>query len=418
MSDVEPSGSIEPLTVTEAGTNFLHPLVADPKEAASAFRKRKSLNIEQTVHPADVAEEVERGWVIQREGKRAVRLKRPKSHDRWLEDRVWCLFFSMGYPVLNEAGFKITFEREDGSIGRKQVDVYAEDEETVVVIECKSKDQRGRRSLQKDLQETISLQEYFRQSIYKRFEGKPKPKVIWVYATSNILWSVQDIERAEAGGIRIITENEIQYFETFIKHMGPAGRFQVIGEFLKGQKVPGLSNVKLPAIKGRIGGETYYSFVSTPRDLLKIAFINHQALNHPDGRPAYQRMISSSRIKEIGQFIEKGGFFPTNILINFSDSPQFELISNKENTDPNIKFGWITLPSKYRSAWVIDGQHRLYGFSRLDEGFLDQSLFVLAFEKMAVEKEADLFITINHKQKSVPKSLLVSLLADIRIGRR
>ena len=416
MSDVEPSGSIEPLTVTEAGTNFLHPLVADPKEAASAFRKRKSLNIEQTVHPADVAEEVERGWVIQREGKRAVRLKRPKSHDRWLEDRVWCLFFSMGYPVLNEAGFKITFEREDGSIGRKQVDVYAEDEETVVVIECKSKDQRGRRSLQKDLQETISLQEYFRQSIYKRFEGKPKPKVIWVYATSNILWSVQDIERAEAGGIRIITENEIQYFETFIKHMGPAGRFQVIGEFLKGQKVPGLSNVKLPAIKGRIGGETYYSFVSTPRDLLKIAFINHQALNHPDGRPAYQRMISSSRIKEIGQFIEKGGFFPTNILINFSDSPQFELISNKENTDPNIKFGWITLPSKYRSAWVIDGQHRLYGFSRLDEGFLDQSLFVLAFEKMAVEKEADLFITINHKQKSVPKSLLVSLLADIRMG--
>ena len=35
---------------------------------------------------------------------------------------------------------------------------------------------------------------------------------------------------------------------------------------------------------------------------------------------------------------------------------------------------------------------------------------------MPVEKEADLFITINHKQKSVPKSLLVSLLADIRMG--
>jgi DGQHR domain-containing protein len=224
------------------------------------------------------------------------------------------------------------------------------------------------------------------------------------------------MERADAGGIRVITENELQYFETFIKHMGPAGRYQVVGEFLKGQKVPGLSNVKLPAIRGKIGGETFYSFVSTPRDLLKIAFINHQALNHPDGRPAYQRMISSSRVKEIGEFIVKGGFFPTNILINLSDPPNFDLISNKENTDQNIKFGWITLPSKYRSAWVIDGQHRLYGFSRLDDDFLNQSLFVLAFERMAVEKEADLFITINHKQKSVPKSLLVSLLADIRMG--
>jgi hypothetical protein len=35
---------------------------------------------------------------------------------------------------------------------------------------------------------------------------------------------------------------------------------------------------------------------------------------------------------------------------------------------------------------------------------------------MSVHKEADLFITINHKQKSVSKSLLVSLLADIRLG--
>jgi DGQHR domain-containing protein len=416
MGDADPAALTERLSVTETGTNFLQPLIVDAKEGASAFRKRRKLHVEKTVHPADVEEEVQRGWSKVREGKRAVRLKRAKAHDCWLEDRVWCLFYGMAYPVLNADGFKISFEREDGSIGRKQVDVYAEDDETVVVVECKSKEQRGRRSLQKDIQETISLQSYFRNSIYKRFDGKPKPKIIWVYATSNILWSVQDIERAEAGGIRIITENEIQYFETFIRHMGPAGRYQVIGEFLKGQKVPGLSNVKLPAVRGKIGGETFYSFVSTPRDLLKIAFINHQALNHPDGRPAYQRMISSSRIKEIGEFIAKGGFFPTNILINFSDAPQFDLIPNKENTDPRIKFGWVTLPSKYRSAWVIDGQHRLYGFSRLDESFLDQSLFVLAFEKMAVEKEADLFITINHKQKSVPKSLLVSLLADIRMG--
>jgi len=416
MADVDVAEPAETLSVTLAGTNFLQPLIIDAKDAASAFRKRKSVYQENTVHPADVADEIERGWSILREGKRAVRLKRAKAHDAWLEDRVWCLFYSMAYPVLNAEGFKISFEREDGSIGRKQVDVYAEDDETVVVVECKSREQRGRRSLQKDIQETISLQSYFRNSIYQRFSGKAKPKIIWVYATSNILWSVQDIERAEAGGIRIITENEIQYFETFIRHMGPAGRYQVIGEFLKGQKVPGLSNVKIPAVRGKIGGETFYSFVSTPRDLLKIAFINHQALNHPDGRPAYQRMISSSRVKEIGEFIQKGGFFPTNILINFSDSPQFDLISNKENTDQNIKFGWITLPSKYRSAWVIDGQHRLYGFSRLDDSFLDQSLFVLAFEKMAVEKEADLFITINHKQKSVPKSLLVSLLADIRMG--
>lgn len=394
----------------------LSPLLSELKELASAHRVRRNIFEHKSVHPSEVEEEEEKGWELQRAGKRRTRLKRAKSHNVWLEDRLWCLFYNMGYRVLNDKNFKITYTHKDGSVGSKQVDVYAEDDETAIVIECKSRSTVGRRVLQKDIAETHSLQSLFRNSINKRFRGRTKPKIVWVYATSNILWSQPDIERAEACSINRITDNELQYFEAFVKHMGPAGRYQILGEFLRDQKIPGLADVRLPAIRGKLGGETYYSFVTTPRSLLKIAFVNHQALNHPDGRPAYQRMISSSRIKDIGQFIEKGGYFPTNILVNFSDSPRFDQISNKDNTDPNIKFGWITLPSRYRSAWIIDGQHRLYGFSHLDDNYLDENLFVLAFEKMAVKKEADLFVTINNKQKSVPRNLLLSLLADIKRG--
>lgn len=272
------------LEVEDSKTNFLSPLLHDEDELASEYRKRRNTNDLKSVHPADVPAEEAKGWIIQRSGKRATRLKREKGHDRWLEDRVWCLLHAMGYRSLNGTSFKITFTRSDGSVGKKQIDVYAEDGETALVIECKSRTERGRRSLQKDIQETISLQQYFREAISKRFKEGAKPKIIWLYATDNILWSTPDIERADAHDIKIITENELQYFETFVKHMGPAGRYQILGEFLKGQKVPGLSNVKLPAIRGKIGGELFYSFVTTPRNLLKIAFINHQALNHPDGR--------------------------------------------------------------------------------------------------------------------------------------
>ena len=402
------------LEVNESETKFLFPLVTDDKELASEYRRRKSAYRFKSSHTADVSGEIKKGWIVQRAGKRATRLKKLKSHDKRLEDRVWCLLYSMGYRTISGENFNIAFKREDSSTGRKQVDVYAEDSETALVIECKSKVERGRRSLQKDIQETISLKKYFRNAINKRFDYKPK--IIWMYVTKNIIWSEPDIERAQSGKINVVSENELQYFEIFIKHMGPAGKYQVLGEFLKNQKITGLSDVRLPAIRGKIGGEVFYSFVTTPRRLLKISYINHQALNHPDGHPAYQRMISSRRIKEIGSFIEKGGFFPTNILVNLIKKPRFDLISNAENRDPHIKFGWLTLPSTYKSAWIIDGQHRLYGFSHLKDDFLDQSLFVLAFEKMDIEKEADLFITINHKQKSVPKSLLVSLLADIRMG--
>ncbi len=402
------------LKADEGNTDILSPLITNEKELASEYRKRRSAYTFKSTHKADAQMEVEKGWTIQRAGKRTTRLKKEKNHGKRLEDRVWCLLYSMGYRRINGENFKISFRRKDLSPGRKQVDVYAEDSETAFIVECKSKAIRGHRSLQKDIQETISLKESFRSEINKRFDSKPR--IIWIYATKNIIWSEPDVERSQAGDIKVVTENELQYFETFVKHMGPAAKYQILGEFLKNQKIPGLTNNILPAIRGKIGGEIFYSFVTTPRNLLKVSYINHQALNHPDGRPAYQRMISSKRIKEIGSFIEKGGYFPTNILVNFVKKPRFDLISNSENTDPSIKFGWLTLPSTYKSAWIIDGQHRLYGFSHLMDKNLDQSLFVLAFEEMDNEKEADLFITINHKQKSVPKSLLVSLLADIRLG--
>lgn len=391
-------------------------VISDQAALRKQARERRSRFEEISIHPADESEFMAQGWDVKRRGKRSTRLKREKSHDKLLEDRVWALLWEMGYRNISGSRYKIPFERADSSIGKKEIDVFAYDDETVFVIECKSKETRGRRSLQKDIHESIYLQESIRRSVFRFFGIKPKPKIIWIYVTYNIIWSEPDIDRAQSGKIHIITENELQYFQAFIKHMGPAGKYQVLSEFLQGQKVEGLQHVKLPAIRGRVAGETYYSFVTTPRALLKIAYVNHQALDNPLGRPAYQRMVSSNRIREIGKFIEAGGFFPTNILVNFTQKPRFDLISNEENVDKNIKFGWITFPSIYRSAWIIDGQHRLYGFSNLEDEYLDRPIFVLAFQNMEKHKEADLFMTINHKQKSVPKSLLVSLLADLKMG--
>lgn len=397
-------------------SSLLSPLLDDEKSIKSHLRKKANQYNFKTIHRADLEEEISNGWEISKENNKTVKIKKFKSHDVMLEDRLWCLFQKMGYKNINGEKFNIIFTRDDGTKGKKQIDVFACDEETALVVECKSKENRGRRTLQKDIHETRCLQHYIRKSIFKYFEGRPLPKIVWIYATDNIIWSDPDVERASDSGIIIITENELQYFEAFLKHMGPAGRYQILSEFLKNQKIPGMPDVKIPGIKGKIGNETFYSFVTTPRALLKISFVNHQAFNHPDGKPAYQRMVSPNRIKDIGLFIKNGGYFPTNILVNFIDPPKFSPLSNKENTDPNIKFGWIELPKKYRSAWIIDGQHRLYGYSHLEDEYLDQNLFVLGFDNMDTRKEADLFITINHKQKSVPKSLLDSLLADIRMG--
>lgn len=396
--------------------DWLAPMLTSPSERLSAFKIRRDTFIYESIHPADIEKYEAEGWIVHKESKTRVRMKRLKTHDRLLEDQVWCLFYRMGYPELNGARFKVKYTRQDLTAAEKQIDVFAKDDETVIVVECKSRETRGRRTLQKDLHETESLQKPIAAAIREHYGADFKPKIIWAYVTNNIIWSEPDLERAAAINVRVITENEMQYFDAFIRHMGPAGRYQFLAELLEKQDIPGLSNIKVPAIRGKLGGRPFYSFVITPRHLLKIAFVNHQALNHPDGRPAYQRMVSPSRIREIEGFIKSGGFFPTNILINFTQKCRFDLLSNKDNSDAHIKFGWLYLPSKYKSAWVIDGQHRLYGYSHLSDDWLDQNLSIIAFEQMDTKDEADLFVTINQKQKSVQRSIIVSLQSDLKWG--
>ncbi len=152
--------------------------------------------------------------------------------------------------------------------------------------------------------------------------------------------------------------------------------------------------------------------MTRPRDLLKIAFVNHRSLNDPEGAPAYQRLVSRSRILEIGKFIKGEGYFPTNILVNFTKPVRFDKSSTDDIAD--ISFGKLYLPDKYRSAWIIDGQHRLYGFSPIEDSFLDNNIIVIAFERLSKPEEAQLFVTINHEQKSVPKHLLDDLEGELK----
>jgi DNA sulfur modification protein DndB len=385
-----------------AASVALDPLLSSDEELRVALRERRSDYIYESIHPADQDKYLSEGWELERAGKTATRVRRKKVAEKKLEDRVWCLMAKMGYPVLNGDNFTIRYERQDGTFGRKQVDVFAKDDETAVVVGCKYRDTRGRRSLQKDIHEAENLQKPFANAIRKHFGSGFKPKILWFFVTENIIWSDSDVERAEAANIRIISENELQYFEAYIAHVGTAGRYQFLAEYLAGQPIPQLSGIKVPATRGYFGGDKFYAFTIPARYLLKIAFVNHQALNHPESRPAYQRMISKSRLQNIGRFIENGGYFPTNILINFDSDYQFDLLG-QQGVDEGTKLGLLQLPNKYKSAFIIDGQHRLFGFTNLPSKFLDMPLFVIAFAKLPAKSEADLFITINHEQKSVPK---------------
>lgn len=398
-----------------AEIEWLNTMTIDSGKLSREAAKRRKPFQELSLAKSIVPEYVSDGWEIQKELKITTRVRKPFSHDEKLENRVWHLLFLLGYPEISTGrNFQVKIHRKGADLYKKQVDVLAKDDETVIVTECKSSEKISRRSLQKDIEEFSSLKGPISNAIKKHYGRDFKPKIIWLFVTNNIVWSEPDKQRAAGANIHIVTEKELRYYLQIADHLRSAARFQFLAEFLKNQQIPEMTNVKVPAVRGKLGGKVFYSFVSTPKQMLKIAFVNHRSLNDPGGAPAYQRLVGRTRLRQISRFIHGGGFFPTNILVNFTSKCRFEHVAKDEDT--NVVFGNLYLPDRYRSAWIIDGQHRLYGYAPLAEKYLTQNIMVVAFEGLKKEEEANLFVTINHEQKSVPKTLLDDLEGELKWG--
>jgi DNA sulfur modification protein DndB len=394
---------------------LLHPLIENDSHRNREAKRRKKQFDTTVIDPAAVSEHEQEGWVVERRLANKVRLRRPKDENERLENRFWYLLFRLGYKVLNQGrDFKISISQRGSEALLRQIDVFAKDEETVIVAECRAYTSPKRRTLQREIEDFASVKGAIATAVKKHYGPGQKPKIIWMFVTENLIWSVPDRERAAEQNIHVVTERELRYYLQLAEHLGPAGRFQFLAEFLRNQPVPGLAGRVIPAIRGRLGGRKFYSFIATPRILLKIAFVNHRSLNDPDGAPSYQRLVNRTRMRQIGRFLSDGGFFPTNLLINFSRPARFDIVQHDDHAD--VAYGQLHLPDRYQSAWVIDGQHRLYGYANLDERFLDENVIVVAFEQLPREEEANLFVTINHEQKSVPKTLLDDLQGELRWG--
>ncbi len=195
---------------------------------------------------------------------------------------------------------------------------------------------------------------------------------------------------------------------------GEGAKYLVYNRVFRNSKIKNFQ-VKVPALKAKMGGRTFYSFVLSPDQLLKIAFVHHRTgdSRFSDLTDSYQRMINKNRVRQIEQFIRAGGFFPGSIIVNFTQAfrPRGQAMRQDDTAEPagRGRACAVTLPPYYGCAWIIDGQHRLYGFADLAEKNTAM-LPVIAFVNESSHTQAKIFVDINKNQKAVPPDLLVGPL--------
>lgn len=373
-------------------------------ELLAELRIRRSPWLYQSVPHLLASGLVDQGWEVERTNKATTRLRKKKAPDRALEDDVWSLLARVGFTQLSQGRlFQIPIATHAG----KQIDVLAADDETVLVVECKTSATVGPRSMAKDLTEAQGLRGPVSQAL--RLHFKMKKRVGWLFATRNIVWGKPDRARADEYRIRVLTDNDLDYFLKLADLIGPAARHQLQAEIFGNQAIEGLKRT-VPAVRGRIGGRRFFQFAIDPERLLKIAFISHRARLDADSIGAYQRMLKRGRLAAIRRFIDDGGVFPTNVVLNFRTRRRFDASAEKPEGD--VSFGTMYLPNTYKSAWIIDGQHRLYGFAG-SKWAASTQLPVLAFEELPPAEEAEMFVDINSKQVRVSRNLLVELMSEL-----
>lgn len=386
-------------------------MIVSDSALSAERRSRKKVFISQKILSSELPAYVDLGWEKSKEykSKKYIGVSKEKSAQEQFEDQVWMLFSNMGFTELNANNFEMSYDFHDDSL-KERISVMAVDDETIVIVVCHAADSLIENSFYDEITSFDNKISGLRKEALKKYTGR---KVKFIWATHNYISNRKDIALLDKLGIAYFSESTIEYYNELAKHLGSCSRYQLLGSLFANQEIKNMDN-RIPAIQGKMGGYTYYSFSIEPQKLLKIGYVLHRSEAHQNMMPTYQRIIKKKRLQDVRNFINKGGYFPNSIIICI-DTNGKGLVFDQSATKVEgtiSKIGVLHIPKRYRSAYIIDGQHRLYGYSDSDYASTN-SIPVVAFVDLERTEQIKIFMDINENQKAVPKSLRVTLNADM-----
>lgn len=318
------------------------------------------------------------------------------------EKAVNKLFLNLDFKYIDCA---ITFKRNNQQVGELD-GIFKLDDDYLILIEDDSKKEEDTKK-RSDFYTKWSSQENI-QLILDKYKIRREIKVIRIYVNSSLIRphtgvTKESLKHTQDDYNQVLYKDDLEYFEDSFSIIGSWARNDLINYLgLDAKKM----SVQKDAIRIFMGTKKAFLFSATAEELLKSCYVYRKSESSLGG---YQRMLKANRINKIREAIKKKKIlaFPNSIIL--SSRHKLEEGFNTETKPCKINF-----PTNYLSFKVVDGQHRLMGFAKLDEkAQKDHNLPIVAFEELGKENELETFITINTEQKSIDPNLLLILKADM-----
>jgi DGQHR domain-containing protein len=165
--------------------------------------------------------------------------------------------------------------------------------------------------------------------------------------------------------------------------------------------VNGYVDIPVMAVSQPLG--TFYVGVMSAKDLRRIAAADTRRQRDIETFTGIQRELNERRQKEIRQYISTyDASFPNSFIISVSSEDLLEQTETR-----------LRIRGDEKVASIIDGQHRLAGFTSLNQD--NFQLIVAVFVDLPIEDQAMLFATINIKQTKVSPSLVFDLFEETKL---
>ena len=392
-------------------------LSSDPVKLKKIYNSKKKDSFRISEDHNLVDDLLTDGWVVESRLKTKTILVKEKSHSKKFEDEIWCQLYELGYTTLNiDENLELPFGPD--SKDKKQIDILAINSETVLIVECKSSKKLKKAPSYKDEFELLGLRiDGFTKSLKQLLNHQFKVKFIFATRNLRIDKDGVDFKRLERTKSFHHNDNSYQYVKSLIKNYKGAASYQFMGLLFKNQLINN-DKIEIPAVQGEMGGLKYFMFSIEPGTLLKMGFILHRTKANEEDMPTYQRLLVPSRLKGITAFIDGpegtgGGFFPNSIIVNFNSTKnKIEFQASSKSKSSSSRFGMLKLPNAHSIAYIIDGQHRLYGYA--NSKFKDSNTIpVVAFTDLKSKTQLEMFMNINQNQKAVSPSLRLTLEEDL-----
>lgn len=273
------------------------------------------------------------------------------------------------------------------------------------VFQCNAAGRQIKKSLREQILATRERSRIILKNYKNIHEYSNCSFVVFIFITKKIELPEKDIDLLENEKPKIwhADEHTLEYYADLHDKVGKYAIYNFLADF--GIRPHESDQMLIPALQTKLGRYKVYSFYAKPKDLLPFAYV---ARRRSTKENFYQRMLEKSRIKNIKEFLDNGGVFPTNIIISIKGGR--ENAEFRENvgacSSQGISFGNLIIKNSYNACWIVDGQHRLYSYAKSKSNCV---IPCVAFHDISIEEERGFFLEINREQRPIQPDLIWDL---------